>query len=246
MTGFSVRDAMILATATRLPAENRSDEELRARLSAESRAPDVSIIFTNGPITGYHHDYGGNRVLDDGVWECTSGFTVTAGSDYGVSTAGHCDGINQYQEEDGYTYRSYYQWQHRGDWGDFEWHTTDHIAYAELYANVGDRRDTLYLESAASINEGDTYCKFGRKTGYSCDKVYLSNVTATNGSITQKRLVAMMSQKGAGGDSGGPWFISNWAAGIHHGHGQINGVFRDFWSKADYLDEALSVRVLLK
>jgi hypothetical protein len=107
ITAFSVRGEMLLATATRPPGDNRSDEELRARLSKESRAPDVSLTFADGPIAGYNHTYGGDKIFNssNGSW-CTSGFTVShiGSSNYGMSTAGHCTGINTYQQEDGLTY----------------------------------------------------------------------------------------------------------------------------------------------
>lgn len=43
-----------------------------------------------------------------------------------------------------------------------------------------------------------------------------------------------------------PWFISNTAAGITSSYITLNGVTYDTWSKADYLDEALGVHVLVK
>jgi hypothetical protein len=55
VTTFSVREELILATATRPPDDTRSDAELRARLSAASRAPDVALTFAAGPIAGDTH-----------------------------------------------------------------------------------------------------------------------------------------------------------------------------------------------
>jgi hypothetical protein len=64
--------------------------------------------------------------------------------------------------------------------------------------------------------------------------------------ITHKQLVAMKQDKSDGGDSGAPWFLGNTAAGIHSGGATLDGIGRDLWSKADYLDEALGVKVMLK
>jgi hypothetical protein len=65
VTAFSVRDEMILATATRPPGDTRSDEALRAQLSEESRTPDVALTFADGPIAGYDHTSGGDKAFDD-------------------------------------------------------------------------------------------------------------------------------------------------------------------------------------
>lgn len=244
-TAFSVAKEKIIATATRRAGDHRSDRERRAELSADSRAPDVSLTFTDDIVGGYTHTYGGDKLLHNGTWQCTSGFTVYSATTYGVSTAAHCTGLDEYQQEDGLTYSTSYKFEHRGDWGDMEWHTTSHSEFPEFYSDVGWRREAQYLESAGNINEDDLYCKFGRQTGYHCDDVYLTWVNVTFDGYTHRRLVAMDNNIHRGGDSGGPWFIGNTAAGIVSGWVELNGIRYDTWSKADFLDEALAVNVLL-
>lgn len=248
VTAFSVEKEKTFATAMRARGDQRPAAELRAQLSAESRASDVALSFAQGPIAGNTHTYGGDKVFNSstGAW-CTSGFTVYQAptNTYGVSTAGHCN-VNTYQQEDGLTYGMTMHVQHRGGWGDLEYHTTTHPEYPEFYANTGARRDTLAVEGAAAIRENNSYCKYGRASGYTCDTVKLTSVDVTVDNFSHRQLVAMTQNKAIPGDSGGPWFLGNTAAGIQSGYVTIDGVRRDTWSKADYLDEALGVVVYRK
>jgi streptogrisin C len=248
-TAISVQDATIFAAATRLPGDTRPAEELRAQLSEESQASDISITFADEPIAGHTATYGGDKIFNSSTGAfCTSGFTVRQAptGTYGVSTAGHCN-VNKYQQENGVTFDMTLRVEHRRGWGDMEYHSTDSSAvFAEFYANTGTRRDTLYLESASAIKENNTYCRYGRTSGYICGKVKLVSVDVTFDGYEHRQLVAMHENNGRGGDSGGPWFLGNTAVGIHSGWTTINGVKYDTWSKADYLDEALAVVVYRK
>lgn len=257
VTAYSVREERIYAMATRPRDSGKSDEERRRELSEESQSSDVEIEFVDRPVAGLDHSYGGLRIFDDSDndgaldWDegwCTTGFAVVEWDGYpeGVSTAGHCTSMDQLQEENGNTYDTYWQGQHRGSWGDVEWHTTPHFEPAEFYSNFGYRRDVANVEPVSDIQEGDYYCKFGRNTGYTCDYVYNRSVSVTFDGITHRRLVAMRDRKAGGGDSGGPWFIVYEAAGSHTGWVWLDGSRRDVWSKAAYFDEALGVFVQTK
>lgn len=56
-------------------------------------------------------------------------------------------------------------------------------------------------------------CKYGRKSGQTCDKVR-SLQTCRNSYCS---LVDMHNRKADGGDSGGPWFLGGTAYGVHSG-----------------------------
>lgn len=62
-TAFSIQEEKILAAATRPQGDTRPDEELRARLSPESRAADVEITFAEEPIAVFTDTYGGDRIF---------------------------------------------------------------------------------------------------------------------------------------------------------------------------------------
>ena len=82
-------DGVILAT---IP--DREEVDLPRDL-----AEGVRVQTTEGPVAVDEHTRGGAWVRDDGVRECTSGFSVeTAGGTRGVTTAGHCTGIDEYEQ----------------------------------------------------------------------------------------------------------------------------------------------------
>ena len=114
------------------------------------RGPELPAELREGvKVTEYRrsvatdeHTRGGARVLDDGTFECTSGFTVRSTTGVsGVLTAGHCNGINQYQQpSNGLVYRLTHQSQHISTFGDVEWKTSPHIEPAEFFARANEIR----------------------------------------------------------------------------------------------------------
>lgn len=197
------------------------------------------------------HTYGG-RKISGGGYQCTTAFSVTQiGSDTtGISTAAHCTGMDTYDavypELD---YDTYFQKQHRGTFGDVEWHTTPHWEPAEYYARPNERRP---VESVAgSICKGQWVCGYSRMQGTrKCDTVYKTSVSVKYSGLPRMyNLVAMKNEMMIGGDSGGPWSYGNKAFGIVSG-GMVICDFlffgcewRDIWSRASYLGSALGVTV---
>lgn len=111
------------------------------------------------------HSYGGDQLNKTGsVNECTSGFTVTGNSNGlgGVLTAAHCTGIVVYEEENGNTYAATWQGQHYGYAGDFEWLTTTHSHFDDLYYATGARMDLSAVQSTTQMSIGDWVCNYGR------------------------------------------------------------------------------------
>ncbi|MDX1659560.1 MAG: S1 family peptidase [Nitriliruptorales bacterium] len=176
------------------------------------------------------HTYGGAWMRKDSDRWCTSGFSVTRSSDgvEGVSTAGHCEGLNKIEENDTSgaavtVYSAPWAGEHIGSRGDIEWHTTSHVEVPEFWSNTNFRRVVKSREPNSGGHAVGTYvCHYGRSSGYSCGYIYDSYMSVTfkwNGQwVTASNMVEVDRGKSVGGDSGGPWFYSDRAFGIHHGH----------------------------
>lgn len=246
-TTFDVKSSTIELSIQK-PAElkDASEAELRGLLPATAKAPDVRVTFSDAPVHGNEHHYGG--ALTSGADGCTTGFTIfEVGTDTtGVLTAGHCDsrsGGNPsrwYIPPDGSPW-SNMSWQdgHRGAWGDFEWHTaTGHDEFDDFYVGNTTLRDVGGYVS--SIYEGSYFCKYGRTTSFGCDNVYRTSVSITDeDGFDIERLVATEDHITDGGDSGGPWFSNNDAVGIHHGYYTSWFEERSLFSRIVYADNAL-------
>jgi streptogrisin C len=191
---------------------------------------------------------------DDGVNECTSGWSVTDGVTTGVTTAGHCDGINEIVEP-GVGVHPLIPWtQHRGPWGDVEWKTSLHMeppaAHMEhpaaFYASDTEVRAVAAVEPRANITVGEAICVYGRSSNSpDCSHtVYRTSISCTNNGVFNDRLMAMHAKNTTvPGDSGGPWYFNFTAYGSHKGGCTIDGVMRNVFSVADLYDEALGVTV---
>jgi len=218
-TGFSIEHQRVEVSVAR-PAglDQAEDQWLLSTLPDSTKSSEVQVGFVDDPIDIPAHTYGGDKLLDDGSFECTSGFVVADGSTWGVSSAGHCSGINQYKQADGLVYSVTFQDQDQGEWGDFEWYTTPHPEYAKFYAIPTDLRDLQAVKGSGAFAVGDWQCGFGRATN---DKV-CSAVQYTSFSCAGLgRQVVMTVADATGymhlGDSGGPWFLGSTGAGIFHG-----------------------------
>lgn len=245
-SGILIQTENIVATAMRPQGNKLRDQDLLNGLSPESLASDVEITFADGPIVELHDTYGGDRVFVSGGDACTSGFTVYRGTEKGVTSAGHCSFINRYRQENGFEFGLQWRNAHEGTWGDFEWYTSPtSTVFPRFYSNTGIGRDQKAVAGAATIVARNQYCMFGRNSGYHCDEVRLTSVSVTSEGKTYSKLVATNREQGMPGDSGGPWFIGTTAVGTFSGAATFQGIRSDFFAKADYLDEAISVNVLI-
>ncbi|MBU2704839.1 hypothetical protein KCM76_02535 [Zooshikella marina] len=203
----------------------------------------VNVVISQGPIGVSELAFGGMRVLDDNTFECTSGWSVENSSGLtGVTTAGHCDGINQIDHPPYAYHPLVHRTQHRGAWGDIEWKTSTYTEPAQFYADQNNNiRNVTALEARANISIGESICMFGRssnKRDCSLD-VSATSVSCTFNGISTQRLVRMDGDVTIGGDSGGGWSFNYKAYGSHVGDcGGLN-----VFSVADLFDEALGVTV---
>lgn len=98
-TGFRVSESgLIRAGVTGEDGLSSEPSEILATLPHDIRT-SVVVSVNALPIVTDEHAFGGNWVRDDGVDECTSGWSVEdVYGVTGVTTAGHCDGINEIDE----------------------------------------------------------------------------------------------------------------------------------------------------
>lgn len=174
---------------------------------------------------------------------CTTGFSVVsvASNQEGNSSAGHCGSV-QWATDDLDTVDLFFEMEHEGKYGDFEWYRTGFgaVDVAWFWYDFGpnDRRKVESIEYGFS--KGTWYCKFGRTTGFSCDKV--RRISVTHHGV--RKLVQVEGQQVWYGDSGGPWYSGGRAVGLTRGFTARTGSERhDVFSKASLMEDALGVRV---
>jgi streptogrisin C len=162
---------------------------------------------------------------------CTSGFAVrTQTGNEGITTAAHCSDDGVVLKRGGTTLPLITKRQ--GTFYDVEWRTTPGFEDKALfYTGVGTRQVNS-LKGRGVTNVGDYMCKYGQTTGYECGNVLDTSYDPNypNGIDYYASFILVYKAKGAGrlsdgGDSGGPWFIGNSAAGIHSGGFDS----QDFW-----------------
>ena len=244
-TSFDETTGTLEATVTRGPGLPATARDLRAALPAEFRA-GTKLAIVDTPVGGDEHAFGGNWVRADGFNTCTSGFSVTNGSVTGVTTAGHCTGVDEIVEPGVGVHALTHQAEHRGQWGDVEWKTSAHIEPAQFYASSTDLREVNSLEARANISVGESVCVYGRASdSRNCGlTVFRTSVSCTVNGVFNDRLVAMNGTATTNGDSGGGWTFGTRAYGSTKGRCTFDGASRNVWSVADLYDEALGVTVL--
>ena len=242
------------AGLVRVAAQPKSEEDLTGQEQAiramlPESLPRYEIVLD--PQFGGRDDVrkGGGRLelSGEGYLECTAGFNVIKpNGTTGVATAGHC--LNNLTHENGNGDPEVdlnFQEGHRGDWGDFQWHTSTEGESDNFFYNWNSVRDVIAWSNPV---DGQTLCRFGQNTGATCSGVNDLSVCKTSDGTELCRLVRMNDDEAAGGDSGGPWYYGQTAYGYHQGSVGLGcgflGLFScDVWSRASYIDEALGVSV---
>ena len=246
VTTFDERTAVVEGYVTRVPGFLATADELLEMLPAEFRANTV-LTITHDDVATDDTAFGGMWVRDDGFNECTSGWSVTNGSTTGVTTAGHCTGINEIDHPGHGVHSLTHVAEHRGVWGDIEWTTSTQVEPDDFYASAAQIRDVAAVEPRANITVGEAICVYGRSSNRrDCsDTVFRTSISCTNSGVFNDRLVAMNAKRTTiGGDSGGGWSFNFTAYGSHKGGCSVSGAVRNAFSVADLYDEALGVTVL--
>lgn len=245
-TGFNITDGgQINASVTRQPGLPTATSEILSGLPSTLR-DRVTLTVSDKPVVEPERAFGGMWMRDDGANECTSGWSVrTPGGTTGVTTAGHCSGINQIADPAGPVHSLTFQREHRGAWGDVQWHTSNQDEIAVFFADATTTREVNAVEARANISVGESVCQYGRASNdrdCSLEVVDVSQACTDDG-ITHDRLVEMNGDTGIPGDSGGGWSFGTRAYGGHWGN---CGDGHETWSVADLFDEALGVTVRVK
>ena len=246
VTSFDESTSHVEAVVKRLPARAAERaQQVLASLPSEFRS-GVRLALVDEDIAIDEHAYGGMWVRASGTNMCTSGWSVTNFFTTGVTTAGHCSGINQIVEPGVGVHALTHQAEHRGQWGDVEWKTSTHIEPDDFFASANDIRDVSAVEPRANITVGEAICVYGRSSNSrDCSHTVLrTSISCTNSGVFNDRLVAMNAKRTTiGGDSGGGWSFGLRAYGSHKGGCTVDGAVRNVFSVADLYDEALGVTV---
>jgi len=245
-THFDESSGIVAADVTRTSTLPTTAEAVLALLPPDLRQ-GVRLLLTDEVVVVLHHAYGGMRARDDGVNECTTGWTVTDGFQTGVTTAAHCDGINEVVEPGAGTWALTHVDEHLGNWGDVEWKTSTHVEPDDFYATSTEIRDVADVELVSEITVNEFVCVYGRQSNSrDCNQRVLDGVT---NAVVQGEVVSHLVAMDSGAttvqrDSGGGWSMVNTAFGSHVGKVQINGISRNVWSVCDLYDLALGVSVV--
>lgn len=209
---------------------------------------DVDIDVSKEPIAEDHHSRGGGNILNSSNGRiCTSGFSVVKNGEYGISTSGHCDTMDKYQEPDTLTlYETDNEDSHYGFWGDYQWQSSPtHIDPAEYFARIGEIRDVNSVSGWLPVNTPT--CSFGRTTLVrNCDEVYDNFVIATFSGPQHWFLMANDNNFSAPGDSGGPISFGTEADGLNKGSMTLGGSSRQVWVRGSLMPIAIGAEIRTK
>lgn len=209
---------------------DEESRQVRSQVASATRQLGVPVRVRVIPVPLERQAVRGSGSLDMG---CTTAFVVkrTTGTTTGVTTAAHCGpGSANYTGVDGASATLTYQARSFTASNDEQWYTSAATEEPKFYANSTTTPRTLTgRRTQASTAVGNNFCHYGSTTGYSCGDVDATDFQPTSYTCgpasnpvpcdaTWISMVPPSSGTGlacAGGDSGGPWFVSTVATGIH-------------------------------
>lgn len=183
--------------------------------------------------------HGGGEAWNGTIRDCTFAWCVQdSNGTRGVLTAAHCSGLDLYENpETSDQYSTSFQAQHIGSWGDFEWHTTDGPEWPNWYADNDwslRRMDSV----KTTWSNGDATCVFGMTSlDRMCTTIYDKSASIDG----HNYMVVTVAGDTLGGDRGAGWSSGTEAQGIHTGLTYLGGALRSYYSRAERVDNALSV-----
>lgn len=212
-------------------------EDAEAQAAARAKLPQVQTLLAVPVRVEFARAYpklsdvrGGSHVSPPSGSYCTSGFVVknTSGTT-GVLTAGHCENSLTYYNPNwtsiALTYVTGSQYLDADQ--DVQVHTSAYTERPEFYYDDAKQytRTLTGRRYRSSTAYGDNVCHRGERTGYSCGYVQQTNYAPVNpnepllcggvGCAPVFIRVSGANLKCYGGDSGGPWFASTVAFGVH-------------------------------
>lgn len=226
-------------------------DALKAKVEAVAGVPVRMIVLDNVDVN--LSPVGGSRLVgvspDDGKrYLCTTGFTVTDGSRYGVTTAAHClDNMSYYDPQRVETpleYAGQWGWGYRDVQINLARQPLDPLIYSDSKRTM--LRPITASRPRQSLRSGDFVCHRGERTGYSCAVVQLTDFAPAGdlcGGACLPTWVTVSGPTCKGGDSGAPVFSGTTALGILKGASYRRGgkcAFYFFMS-LDYLPPGWSL-----
>jgi hypothetical protein len=126
----------------------------------------VDLVVRGDPVAQDFSAFGGMWVREGTQSKCTSGWSVRAVDDgtSGVTTAGHCEQIDHIVHPQHGVHTLTFRSQHRGQWGDVEWHTSGEPEPDDFYSDASTVRDVIGVQPRASISVGEFVCVYGRSS----------------------------------------------------------------------------------
>jgi hypothetical protein len=199
-------------------------------------APQVRVVTVSELAAEQNDIYAGLRLVALDLRDCTSGFSVIEATGVkGILTAAHCSNAMSYDGIDLPFQGSAY-----GGPCDFQWHTAPGFDVRNLMYDGTNLRYVLWTKHRDNQAVGQWVCKYGWASGFTCgfisDKNYYPGGDMDNTLIRVHQDGVNLS---SGGDSGGPWFRTNTAYGLHVGE-----IGDDAYYMAINYIEVLGLRVL--
>lgn len=181
---------------------------------------DVSVYASNGSLGSDDTVNGGGRleILGGESLACTSGFGIAKGAQLGVVTAGHCpDSVLTYEDWSGQpeVQIGSRAAQYIGDLGDMQIHLFGSTSTDDIYVNSS--HNLIDISGVLIPINGIQLCRYGANSGRECSETYSQGHCKTVQDIPVCNLTMMNTNEAGPGDSGGPWFASTYAYGIHQG-----------------------------
>lgn len=225
----------------------RAEQELQGRAATVDVLDlELTVITGSGPIFTSHHSRGGNQLLDDGVDKCTSGWSVSGPNGDGIINAGHCTGLNEFEQPGVTPYSMTFRDQEWGAGGDVEYHTTVHAELAEFYADATSIRGVVAIKPTNTMVGGNV-CFYGRASNvrtcqHEVEEVGVS-IFDPSCPCTIGNLARTDTSSSVDGDSGGGWSHDFTAWGVNSGKDQFG---KGYFTPVEEAQDALNVTIKLK
>lgn len=182
--------------------------------------PDFVVVHVNGPrATPATSMYAGRPLREKpgfGTRVCTSGFSVKQASPliYGITTAAHCPSQLVWEETgEPLTFKGSVI---GGSHDEQRQTRVDAVFQNKAWDGNPSWRWITSKRPRSNQNIGDYVCKYGRTSGYGCGNIVSKDFMSCVGSGSTSIWVHNRNNVNLidGGDSGGPWYISETALGI--------------------------------
>ncbi len=210
----------------------------------EHLAENVVIYTVKGEVNRLEANvHGGTLASNPGG--ATFGWCVeTSGGTRGLVTAAHVSTKGTYTHPvSGNTESVTRQDEYYGQHGEFEWYTTTGSEWPNWFADQANNLRRMDNVKSTWFRNDDT-CVFGRSSNQrACDQIYRTSYTGNIDGNTVERMVLTDTDNTIGGDSGGGWSYSTTAHGVHSGDTNLNGAWRNRYSRAARVDNAMNVDI---